>query len=216
MNENNDSKIPAIECRSNGPYIVAGTPKLRNSKSEEISTKKIYALCRCGGSANKPFCDGTHSRIGFSGARLKEDEDDGQEKYAGQRITILDNRGICAHSGFCTDKLSEVFKLGKEPWIDPDGAEAEAIVNAVRECPSGALNYEIDGVERDSPAQEPMITVSENGPYRVVGGLDLNDEVTGQQPRSSAKYSLCRCGQSKNKPFCDGEHWNVNFQDDKN
>ncbi len=59
-----DSK-PTIECAPNGPYLVKNLENLQNSKGDRIPTKPVIALCRCGGSANKPFCDGTHEKIGF-------------------------------------------------------------------------------------------------------------------------------------------------------
>ena len=115
----------------------------------------------------------------------------------------------------CTDRLPGVWKLGVEPWIDPAGADAEAIVETIRMCPSGALSYAVDGVE-PKLERSPLITVSKDGPYFVVGGPALSDEVTGQQPQTAEHFTLCRCGQSKNKPFCDGTHWCVDFRGEKN
>lgn len=189
--------------------------QLQNSKGEEISTKKVEALCRCGGSLNKPFCDGTHAKIGFSGEKLTEGGLNKRDNYYGKGITIHDNRGICSHAGFCTDNLPSVFKLRAEPWIDPDGAEAGEIINTVRKCPSGALSYTIDNVEVREQGREPMIKVSKDGPYYITGGIELKDEPMGEGA-SEEHYTLCRCGGSKNKPFCDGTHWYIRFRDEKN
>ncbi len=215
---------PAISCKPNGPLIVTGPATLKNSKGEEIPTKRVIALCRCGGSQNKPFCDGTHSRNGFSGEnagektgeKAGESQSPGRDEYGGTALTVLDARGVCAHVGACTDGLSAVFLLGKEPWIDADGAEAEAVIEAVRNCPSGALAYAIEGAEQAHPKREHAITVTKNGPYAVVGTPDFQDETTGQSPFVPQRYALCRCGHSKNKPFCDGSHWSVEFKDDRN
>lgn len=204
-----------IECFKNGPYLVRNVSRLQNSKGEDISTTKVMALCRCGGSLSKPFCDGTHAKIGFAGDKLTDGRFNKRNNYIGKNITIHDNRGICSHAGFCTDKLPSVFKLMTEPWIDPDGAEVEEIVNTIRKCPSGALRYSIDGVEYRDQDLGAMIVVSKDGPYYVTGGIELKDESIGAGA-SEAHYTLCRCGGSKNKPFCDGTHWYIKFRDENN
>ena len=216
MTANDSTAKPAIEASPDGPYIVSELPALHNSKGEQLAVKPKIALCRCGGSGNKPFCDGTHAGNGFSGARLSDGSAGKQDSYQGKSITINDNRGVCAHAGYCTDNLKTVFKLNTEPWIDPDGAPAEAVIEAVQKCPSGALSYTLDGVEHAELDRTPAITVSKDGPYHVAGGCVLDDSVTKQQPQSSEHFTLCRCGGSKNKPFCDGTHWYIKFQDDKN
>lgn len=204
-----------IESSKNGPYLVRNVADVQNSKGEEISTKKVMALCRCGGSANKPFCDGTHARIGFTGEKLTDGRLNKRDNYHGKGITIHDNRGICSHAGFCTDNLPSVFKLRTEPWIDPDGSGVEEIINTVRRCPSGALSYTIDDVEVGQQDREPMIKISKDGPYYITGGIELIDQPIGEGA-SKEHYTLCRCGGSKNKPFCDGTHWYITFRDEKN
>ena len=215
MNSSGKGESPVIECSKNGPYLIRNLRHLQNSKGEEISTNKVIALCRCGGSANKPFCDGTHAKIGSSGEKLTDGSLNKRDNYIGKNITIHDNRGTCSHAGFCTDWLPSVFKLKTEPWIDPDGAEVEEIVNTIRKCPSGALRYSIDGVEYRDQDRGPMIVVSKDGPYYVTGGIELKDESVGAGA-SEEHYTLCRCGGSKNKPFCDGTHWYLKFRDENN
>lgn len=209
------NQTPSIECKSNGPYVVKNLEALSNSKGDSIPTKPVIALCRCGGSNNKPFCDGTHQKNGFSGAKLTDGRADKRDNYQGQRISIHDNRAICAHAGHCTNGLASVFKYGSEPWIDPDGSTIETIIETVRKCPSGALSYSVDGVENRDQQREPAITVTSDGPYAVVGGIHLIGQSWGQGA-STEHYTLCRCGGSKNKPFCDGTHWSIGFKDDKN
>jgi CDGSH-type Zn-finger protein len=205
---------PAIEPMENGPYRVRNLDKLTNSKGEELAAKPVMALCRCGGSANKPFCDGTHAKNGFSSARETDGSADKRDDYPAGDLTIHDNRGICAHIGRCTDGLPEVFRLGTEPWIEPAGADPESIVAAVRRCPSGALSHSIGGEEHRDTEQSPAILVSKDGPYLITGGIGLQVDRWGEGA-SKRHYALCRCGRSKNKPFCDGTHWK-GFKDEKN
>lgn len=210
------SDVPTIECRPNGPYLVKGLSNLRNSSGETLPTQPTMALCRCGGSANKPFCDGTHNRNGFSGQRTAPPASATPTDYRGHSITIHDDRSICAHAGACTDGLPSVFTYGGEPWIDPNGADLDAIVATIGQCPSGALRYTLVATTTavESPAT-PSITVTKNGPYAVVGGADVVDAANGLSSQR-ARLTLCRCGGSKNKPFCDGSHWNNGFTDEKN
>jgi len=205
---------PSITPSPNGPYLVKGLEHLTNQKGS-IETEPTMALCRCGGSDNKPFCDGTHARIGFSSAKQEDRIEDKREDYEGTNITIHDNRGICSHAGHCTDGLPSVFRLKQEPWIDADDASADEIMATVRKCPSGALSYSVDGVEHRDREGQPAIYVSPNGPHVVTGGPDLLDTSRGEGA-STEHCALCRCGASKNKPFCDGAHWDKEFTDDKN
>jgi len=182
---------PTIDCTPNGPYLITGLSLLRNSKGDELPARPKMALCRCGGSANKPFCDGTHAKIGFSDARLRAEPPTSERvAYRGQRVTILDNRSVCAHAGYCTDGLPTVWKQGGEPWIDPDGADAQAIIEVVRRCPSGALACAVDGVECSDPEREPQITVSKDGPITWSA-----DPSSGTRPpaKRPSRASISRC-----------------------
>ncbi len=205
---------PTIECAENGPYLVKGLEDLRTSEEHPIPTKKVMALCRCGASENKPFCDGTHSTIGFNGEKQEGRTPDRRDSYEGKEVTLHDNRSLCSHRGHCTDHAATVWKLKSEPWIDPDGAGTEEIIKTVRMCPSGALSYSIDGVEHRDIEYDPAVTVSKDGPYEVTGGIDLLDVEWGEGA-SQEHYALCRCGASKNKPFCDGTHWSIEFKDEQ-
>jgi CDGSH-type Zn-finger protein len=204
-----------IEPLLNGPYLVKNLDALTNSKGDTLTTKEVLALCRCGNSRTKPFCSGMHKEIGFDSANLSDGSLDRRNDYVGDGITIHDNRGICAHSGFCTDNLREVWRLEQEPWIDPYGTAAEEIAAVIGMCPSGALSYSIGGVEQRDWEGGPAILVSRNGPYFVSGGVELVDAPWGEGA-SREHYTLCRCGQSKNKPFCDGSHWAAEFDDPAN
>jgi CDGSH-type Zn-finger protein len=229
---------PKILPLPNGPYYLLNDMKpkivenLQNSKGEPLSTVSGVALCRCGASKNKPFCDGTHGTIGFSTENKgAENGGSGEEKkvikdkrkaYVGKKITVHDNRRICSHAAECVNNLPSVFKLNARPWIDPDAASLEEIINTIRKCPSGALSYSIDGIEhRDQNERRPIVTVSEDGPYLITGGIELiggdaNNIIQFGDGASKEHYTLCRCGASNNKPFCDGMHKVINFKDDKN
>ena len=201
---------PTIECKADGPYLVKNLADLRDAAGASIATQPAMALCRCGGSATKPFCDGRHRTNGFSGARLGG-LPDRLETYRGRKITIHDNRSICSHAGHCTDGLASVFKYGAEPWIDPEGAPLEAIVETIRRCPSGALSYSVEAAPQPAPAARHSITVTKDGPYAVTGSVELLGQPWAEGA-SPARYTLCRCGGSKNKPFCDGAHWSIGFK----
>ncbi len=206
---------PSIEISNDGPLLVKGLQSFTNSKGEPLAIKPTTALCRCGESSNKPFCDGTHSKIGFSGKRFSQGIRDERMNFVGKEITIHDNRAVCAHAGICTDKLAAVFRMQQEPWIDPDGATTEAIIDTIKKCPSGALSYSIEDVEYRDQQRPPAITVVKDGPYFVIGGIALKDQALGEGA-SAEHYTLCRCGGSKNKPFCDGSHWHIEFKDPDN
>jgi CDGSH-type Zn-finger protein/truncated hemoglobin YjbI len=211
-----------IQASVNGPYLVTNVDTLKTWLGEDIPTRPQMALCRCGNSANKPFCDGTHARIDFTSKKDPKRVPDRRDTYAGTAVTILDNRGICAHSGFCTDRLSSAFHAGQDTFVTPSGARMDDLVRAVRSCPSGALSYAIDGVEARSQVDRvrpPAIEVSKDGPYRITGGIEIKDGQGNDEPRNTGSsrehYSLCRCGHSLNKPFCSGMHWYVDFHDPK-
>ena len=200
-----------LTIAENGPYIVKGLKSLRG-KDGDMPSKPTMALCRCGGSSNKPFCDGTHANNGFSGENIADPSQDKRTDYRGAALTIEDNRSICAHAGICTDRLPSVFRLRKEPWIHPDAASPEEIIALVKACPSGALSVSMDTSGAKPAPSEPSIAVAPGGPYVVSGGVDISG-VTRAKGATNGKYTLCRCGASKNKPFCDGTHWNVKFDE---
>ncbi len=210
----------AIKVVVNGPYLAINVEILKTWLGEPIPTLPVMALCRCGQSASKPLCDGTHARIDFTGLKDPNRVPDRRDTYVGTAVTVFDNRGICAHSGFCTDRLSTVFHAGQEPFVSPNGARMDDIIRAVRACPSGALSYAIGGVEARSQVDQerpPAIEVSKDGPYRITGSIPLQDDSGNPVLRNTGvsleHYSLCRCGHSQNKPFCSGMHWYVDFHD---
>jgi pyruvate oxidase len=208
------SEKPAITPLKNGPLKVTNLTKFTNSRQEPITAKPTIILCRCGASHTKPFCDGTHMKTGFTDEKRETQVPDKRDVYHGKGITILDNRDICAHSGNCTDNLPGVFRMGVEPWIDPNGASVQEIIRVIEMCPSGALAYMISNQEVINRDAEPAIHISKNGPYHVCGSVELKNHELGEGA-SREHYTLCRCGHSGNKPRCDGSHWYADFQDDE-
>jgi CDGSH-type Zn-finger protein/truncated hemoglobin YjbI len=210
-----------IRCAHDGPYLVTNAAHVRNWLGEEIPARPQLAFCRCGESALKPLCDGSCARVGFTDEKDPNRVPDKRDTYDGVQLTVFDNRGICQHSGFCTDRLASVFHT-EGTFVTPSGGRMDEIIRAVRDCPSGALSYAIDGVEARKQvdwdgSREPAIEISKDGPYRITGSIPLSDESGAAVPRASGSslehYALCRCGHSQNKPFCSGMHWYVDFKD---
>jgi CDGSH-type Zn-finger protein/truncated hemoglobin YjbI len=217
-----DALPPELRIARNGPYLVTSVPSLTDHLGATIRPAPQLALCRCGRSALKPLCDGSHARTGFSDAKDPKHVPDQRDSYPGQQVTIFDNRGTCQHSGLCTDRLATAFRTDAEPFIAPSGGRLDEIIRAVRDCPSGALSYALDDAEARAQVdwdgtRPPSIEVTKDGPYRITGQIPLADATGEPEPRgagaSREHYALCRCGQSRNKPFCSGMHWYAGFRD---
>jgi len=129
------------------------------------------------------------------------------EEYKGEKMTIRFDGDVCIHSRNCVLGLPNVFQANVQgPWINPDNGTVEELIAVARSCPSGAITYERhDGGEAERAPDVNVIRVLENGPLAV--NADLHIE--GEEPRTRA--TLCRCGASKNKPFCDGSHNTAGF-----
>jgi CDGSH-type Zn-finger protein len=207
-----DDSKPTIKGLKNGPFMVVRLVKFLTSSGKSIKTSPEMYLCRCGKSETKPFCDGTHEPAGYNSAKEEDRLPDKVKNYEGDEIIIHDNRCVCSHAEHCVKELPAVWDMKKRPWIDPNGASVNEIIRVVEMCPSGALSYTKDGVKHDSRDRGPSISLSKDGPILVVGGVELEDRDT---PESKEHYALCRCGAAKNKPFCDGSHWNVEFEHDE-
>ena len=152
---------PGIVAARNGLYLVTNAASVRSHLGQELTLPPQLALCRCGASALKPFCDGSHATSGFTDDKNPERVPDQRDVYPGEQVTIFDNRGICQHSGLCTDRLPIAVRTRQDPFVAPSGARMDELVRAVRDCPSGALSLAFDRVEaRDlvdwhTPASRP-------------------------------------------------------------
>ena len=214
---------PRIVIESNGPYIVTGLTVLArrervlNAQGEAVSwangddipVDASVRLCRCGQSRNKPFCDDRHERADFVGT-LVADRAPGYTRrrvFEGVGMAMTDDTSLCAGYGFC-DRYGGVWNR-ITGTADPQ--VRASVQRQISLCPTGRLEYLSgpDGrlVDTQYP---PMLAVIPNGPLWVLGGVPVIAP-DGYVYEIRNRVTLCRCGQSKNKPFCDGTHWQVNF-----
>jgi CDGSH-type Zn-finger protein len=207
-------KKTTISLTPNGPYIIKNLTKFTSQKGL-VKPEQTMALCRCGASANKPFCDGSHVKMNFTTDNTETHLKNKRDDYVGKDITVYDNRSICAHAGVCTDNLARVFRMKQEPWIDPNAADVNEIIAVIMQCPSGALSYSLNEGDNIQQENKPGVFIAPNGPYVVSGCPDLSG-TNWREGASQQKYTLCRCGASKNKPYCDGSHWSIEFTDNEN
>ncbi len=134
--------------------------------------------------------------------------------YRTNEIAVTFEPRLCIHSAICLRSLPTVFDVHARPWVAADKASADEIAEAVRRCPSGALTYvriegPVEGIEEPDP--EPVIVAIENGPLLLHGDFAI-EAADGTPIRRVARAALCRCGASKNKPFCDNSHRAVGFR----
>jgi len=144
----------------------------------------------------------------------------GKHNYKNDRITVSWDSVACIHAAECIKSLDKVFDTGKRPWINVDAATNDEIIIAIGKCPSGALEY---SEEKGSKVHEESddlkkgnipnvtITVAKNSGLRVSGNIRLED-AEGNLIETKEKFTLCRCGASQNKPFCDGTHKSIGFE----
>ncbi len=132
---------------------------------------------------------------------------DGAEVVDGEIVQIIYHGKLCIHSRFCVTGAPKVFLANVQgPWIHPDDMDAEELMAVARECPSGAIQYRRkDGGREEQPPPVNLISAREAGPYALRGDLTIDGKQFGY------RATLCRCGASKNKPFCDGSHHDVHF-----
>lgn len=202
-----------IIVNEDGPYRVEGPVSVHATDGTVLSSDGVRHLCRCGGSRNKPFCDATHGLKGWRGPETADhgpiaDRRDDYPLDAG--VTVHDDRSRCAHFGQCTARLPGVFRAEAEPFVDPAHAPARQVTAVVADCPSGALAYSRDGVAVEPP-EPPSIIAVVDGPYRVRGVVVVGADGEPYEPRE--RQTLCRCGHSRNRPFCDGSHFYAGFRD---
>jgi len=197
---------------NDGPLKLESDKSIIYKDGVLLETENQVHLCRCGLSNNKPFCDGKHNSVNFSSKR--EISEEIIQNYKGKSISIIFNRSICAGAGECVRNLPTVFKSeSSSEWIYPDNDKNEKIIKTIKDCPSGALSYSIQGRTDLDDSSVAKITIIKNGPYNVES-VHL-EHLTAPTNFSTRKYSLCRCGHSKNKPYCDYSHSDKKWDDEK-
>jgi len=223
-----------ITVSQNGPYVVSGGVPLTqqiidadeegNSRDwregQKYDAVPEYKLCRCGNSQNKPFCDGSHLRVGFDGS----ESDAARAPYAEQAVeydgperALTDARQLCVGARFC-DPNGTVWRLVART---DDESIRELFDGMVGHCPSGRLiSWNRRTAEAIEPTRGPSIGVIEDpvlgvsGPLWVTGGIQIRVGLRRPRVRVARADDPCRCGQSANKPFCDGTHAAIGFRDD--
>jgi uncharacterized Fe-S cluster protein YjdI len=131
--------------------------------------------------------------------------------YANDKIEVQWEPKLCIHMQNCVRGLGEVFDPKARPWIHVDGADADRIAEAVLTCPTGALHFRrVDGGPQEEPRVDTAIEPRPNGPLFLRGRIRIVDDA-GVTVREDTRVALCRCGASRNKPFCDGSHRKVGF-----
>ena len=219
-----------IKLTRNGPIIVSGGVPLFEffirqdgdgychgwRQGKKYETAETYALCRCGRSKNKPFCDGSHHLPPeFDGpetaSRTPFMEQAG--KVIGPELTLAEVPPLCSESRFC-QRAGGTWRLVAKS--DDDFARRTAIEEAA-DCPSGRLVLLDKSGKEIEPVFAPSIGVVEDsplglsGPLWVRGGIPI-ESADGFTYETRNRVTLCRCGQSKNMPFCDGRHLEVKFK----
>lgn len=136
------------------------------------------------------------------------------QRYENDEVIVQYNPDVCEHAAECVKGLPQVFNVKNRPWINVNGASMDEIVRAVDLCPSGALtsHRKVDTPKATSAVDSgAVLTLIPNGPIRVAGKIVVMDD-KGEMLAEVEKASLCRCGYSKNKPFCDGSHARESWQ----
>ena len=139
------------------------------------------------------------------------------KEYTNGEVTIVWKPALCTHASFCWKELPEVFNPKARPWVDPMGATTERIVKQIGRCPSGALSYYMNNQKKqemetkDNTKKSMEVQVHKNGPLFVAGNLTVVRE--GKENENHPEgAAFCRCGKSKNQPYCDGSHMQHPFE----
>jgi CDGSH-type Zn-finger protein len=220
-----------IEIVKDGPYLVSGRVPLAKemakrdrrkvptkwSKLEDYPDQDRYALCRCGASKEKPYCDGSHTKVRFDGTETASHRpfSEEAERREGSTIDLLDVRSLCAGAQFC-HRAGGIWDLVK---VTDDAEARRMAIEIVGQCPTGRLVVcdKSTGMPIEPPFEKSITMLEDpgrhcSGPLWVKGGIPIRS-AKGFDYEVRNRVTLCRCGHSKNKPFCDGAHVSIRFND---
>ena len=225
-----EQKLPYIKITADGPYLLYGADKIsekiiltdENGISVKYGDGKVFeiksdpvALCRCGQSRCAPFCDGSHIDAGFNGAETASFtpimKQPSAEAIKGPTQTLLDNQEYCAFARFC-DRGGRVWNLVMQGGAAADKLSAEE----ANLCPAGRLMMFTNSGELLEEKTKPQVHVIEDGGLKISGPLWIRggirvESADGRSYEVRQKQTLCRCGASSNKPFCNGTHASIRF-----
>ncbi len=132
--------------------------------------------------------------------------------YTKDDVTVVWNPAKCIHSGACVKGMPEVFRPKEKPWVVLESADMELVKKQVALCPSGALSIRTHSSKEASADNVAIIQVASKGPLLVSAPVVVI-EADGTETRHQKNIALCRCGASQNKPYCDGTHRKIQFND---
>ena len=134
-------------------------------------------------------------------------------EYSNGELTVVWEPKKCIHSRICVNTLPKVYHPDKKPWIKAENATTEELKSQIDTCPSGALSYYMNKEgKKEAESAETKVKVIQNGPLLVFGTIQVTDK-DGIVEVKSKTTAFCRCGVSKNKPYCDGSHVKIDFKD---
>jgi CDGSH-type Zn-finger protein len=216
-----------IEIETDGPYRVYGLPLSRTGQIETRFGEPVdwepeipiptdadpFDVCRCGRTTTQPLCDRRGCEEGFDGTEVADrgPREARAYPYQGIGFEMSDDLTLCSQAGYCGDRFTTVWAMLEH---SDDDAIRERIRRMVMLCPSGRLAYRADGAtELDEHPHPPGVSAIRGGPLWVRGGVQvIGDDGVPYEARH--RVTLCRCGGSQNKPFCDGTHQEIGFRDE--
>lgn len=225
-----ENKTPRIRILANGPYIVTGDIPLFELSIESKGNGYIYRqgrvfprqdqylLCRCGKSRNMPFCDGMHLKKLFNGVETASRQPyiEQADKLEGPTLDLTDSENLCAFARFCHSDEGNVWELTRK---SDDPSLKEVAVKTAEDCPAGRLiAWDKATGKAFEPKFQPSIVLIQDperdcsGPIWVRGGIQI-EAADRYEYEVRNRVTLCRCGESHNKPFCDAAHVSCKFKD---